>query len=275
MSRRTIALVAIVFVAVIGIGAVAAYTLVLQGDNVAPLGLDAAAPSAGAAATASAGAAVGGGSVVSSAAVAIRAEPQRPHPRPRRPSVRGRGGARGQLVGQRGRRGYRVRETLAQAQAESDAVGRSSGVTGVLTVTGSTGALSLASGKLAVDMTALHSDKAMRDNNLRGRGIQTDQFTSATFELAGPVALPASFGSTDVTLTLPGTLTLHGQARQVQVPVQARVDPDGRVVVAGSAPDRVRRLRDRRPERGRPDQRPGSRHARVPGRLRAGVTGAA
>jgi polyisoprenoid-binding protein YceI len=130
--------------------------------------------------------------------------------------------------------GYRVRETLLQQQADSDAVGRSTAVTGTLSVTGTSGALTLASGKLAVDMTALHSDKAMRDNNLRGRGIQTDQFTSSTFELSGPVALPAGFGSTDVTVTLPGTLTLHGQARQVQIPAQARVDPDGRVVVAGS-----------------------------------------
>jgi polyisoprenoid-binding protein YceI len=239
VSRRTIALVAVAFIAVIGIGAVAAYTLVLQGDNVAPLGLETAAPSAGAAATASAGAAApasgaaaspssvaavpSGGSATASAGAAAT------------PSA-GAAALAGSWSVSEGVAGYRVRETLAQAQADSDAVGRSSGVTGALTVTVSGGALSLAGGKLAVDMTALHSDKAMRDNNLRGRGIQTDQFTSATFELAGPVALPASFGSTDVTLTLPGTLTLHGQARQVQVPVQARVDPDGRVVVAGSVP---------------------------------------
>ncbi len=235
MSRRTIALVAVAFVAVIGIGAVAAYTLVLQGDNVAPLGLDTAAPSAGAAATASAGAAA-----TASAGVAATASGTASTPSTAAGTAAASSAGAAALTGSwsvnEGVAGYRVRETLAQAQAESDAVGRSSGVTGALTVTGSTGTLSLASGKLAVDMTALHSDKAMRDNNLRGRGIQTDQFTSATFELAGPVALPASFGSEDVTLTLPGTLNLHGQARQVQVPVQARVDADGRVVVAGSLP---------------------------------------
>jgi hypothetical protein len=97
----------------------------------------------------------------------------------------------------------RVRETFLQQQADTEAVGRSSGVTGGLTVEGSPGALALAAGSIEVDMTTLASDESRRDNQLRGRGIQTDTFPTSTVGLAGPVALPAEFGSADVGVTLP------------------------------------------------------------------------
>ncbi len=85
-------------------------------------------------------------------------------------------------------------------------------------------------------MTTLESDNGRRDSQLRGRGIQTDTFPTSTFELAGPAALPAEFGSADVDVTLPGKLTLHGVTRDVEIAAQARVEPDGTVVVAGSLP---------------------------------------
>jgi polyisoprenoid-binding protein YceI len=87
-----------------------------------------------------------------------------------------------------------------------------------------------------VDMTTLKSDKDRRDAQLRGRGIQSDTFPTSTFDLATPVALPADFGSTDVAVTLPGKLTLHGVVKDVTIDAQARLEPDGTVVVAGSLP---------------------------------------
>ncbi len=69
-----------------------------------------------------------------------------------------------------------------------------------------------------------------------GRGIQTDTFPTSTFEVTGPVALPAAFGSEDVDVTLPGRLTLHGVTRDVEMAAQARLQDDGTVVVAGSLP---------------------------------------
>ena len=85
-------------------------------------------------------------------------------------------------------------------------------------------------------MTTLESNEGRRDNQLRGRGIQTDTFPTSTFVLAGPVALPADFGSADVDVTLPGQLTLHGVTRDVEIAAQARLQDDGTVVVAGSLP---------------------------------------
>ncbi len=85
-------------------------------------------------------------------------------------------------------------------------------------------------------MTALQSDEGRRDNQLRGRGVQTDTFPTSTFELSGPVSLPADFGSADVAVTLPGKLTLHGVTKDVEIAAQARLEADGTVVVAGSLP---------------------------------------
>jgi polyisoprenoid-binding protein YceI len=219
MNRRSIALVAIAFVAVIGIGAAAAYTLVLQGDNVAPLGLDAAAPSAAAATPTAAAPSASAGAPTSGPGIAV-----------------GTGGLAGPWTVATGVAGYRVRETLLQQSADSDAVGRTEGVTGTLSVGGEPGALRLVSTQITVDMTTLHSDKDRRDGQLRGRGIQSDTFPTSTFDLATPIALPADFGSIDVAVALPGKLTLHGVIKDVTIAAQARLDPDGTVVVAGSLP---------------------------------------
>ena len=68
--------------------------------------------------------------------------------------------------------GYRVRETLLQQSADGDAVGRTEGVTGTLSVDGEPGALRLVSTQITVDMTTLHSDRDQRDGQMRGRGTR-------------------------------------------------------------------------------------------------------
>jgi polyisoprenoid-binding protein YceI len=217
MKTRRIAIVVIALVAVVAVGGIALYTTFLAGDNVAELGLDTPAPSAAVATPSSA----------ASSAVPSTAAP-------------GTSVATGDLAGPwtvaSGVAGYRVRETFLQQNAETDAVGRTEDVTGSLTVDGEAGSLRLVSTQITVDMTTLKSDKDRRDAQLRGRGIQTDTFPTSTFDLASPVALPADFGSTDVAVTLPGKLTLHGVVKDVTIEAQARVEADGTVVVAGSVP---------------------------------------
>ena len=223
MNSRRIAVIVVALVAVVSVGAIALYSTFLAGDNVAELGLNTPAPSETAAASAS--------SAPSASSASATADP-----------TAGAGGsvATGNLAGPwtvaSGVAGYRVRETFLQQNAESDAVGRTEGVTGSLTVDGEAGALRLVSTQVIVDMTTLTSDKDRRDGQLRGRGIQSDTFPTATFDLATPVALPADFGSADVAVQLPGKLTLHGVVKDVTIDAQARLDPDGTVVVAGSLP---------------------------------------
>ena len=223
-NRRLAVIVAVVaVVAVVAIGGLVASQLFLRGDDVPELGLDTPSPSAAVASEAP-----------SSAPVETPAASD-PGTATAAPSA-----AAGDLAGTwtiaEGEAGYRVRETFLQQQADTDAVGRTSGVTGTFAIEGTPGALALAAGSIDVDMTTLQSDESRRDNQLRGRGIETDTFPTSTFKLAGPVALPADFGSADVAITLPGTLTLHGVTKDVEMEAQARLQDDGTVVVAGSLP---------------------------------------
>jgi polyisoprenoid-binding protein YceI len=222
MSSRRLAVIIVVVVAIVAIGGIVASQLFLRGDQVPALGLDTPAPSG----------AVSSGAPSAPASAPASGEPAAVTAAP--------SAAAGDLAGTwtiaQGEAGYRVRETFLQRQADTDAVGRTSGVTGTFTVEGDAGALALTAGSIAVDMTALQSDEGRRDNQLRGRGVQTDTFPTSTFELAGPVALPAGFGSADVAVTLPGKLTLHGVTKDVEIAAQARLEADGTVVVAGSLP---------------------------------------
>jgi len=121
--------------------------------------------------------------------------------------------------------GYRVRERLASLSADSDAVGRTNGITGTATIAASGGAMSVTDATFTVDMTSLASDRQMRDNRLRRDGIETDVYPTSTFKLTQPVALPAnaaSGGPFDV--TLPGDLTLHGVTKAVDIPARAQLN---------------------------------------------------
>ena len=217
MTSRRIAVIAVALVAVVAVGGIALYTTFLAGDNVAELGLDTPAPSA----------AIATGAAASSAPAAPTLGPG---------AAVGGSDLAGPWTVAMGVAGYRVRETFLQQNAETDAVGRTEGVTGSLTVDGEAGALRLVSTQVIVDMRTLTSDKDRRDGQLRGRGIQSDTFPTATFDLATPAALPADLLAGDVTVELPGKLTLHGVVKAVTVAAQARLETDGTVVVAGSLP---------------------------------------
>lgn len=222
-SRRIVAIV-VALVAVVAVGGIALYGTFLAGDNVAELGLDTPAPSVAA----------------PSATAAATDAPAQPSASTRAPAATGAPAQTGDLAGPwtvtSGVAGYRVRETFLQQNAESDAVGRTEDVTGTVTVDGEPGALRLVSTQVIVDMTTLASDKDRRDGQLHGRGIQSDTFPTSSFDLATPVALPADFGRTDVAVTLPGKLTLHGVVKDVTIDAQARLEADGTVVVVGSLP---------------------------------------
>jgi polyisoprenoid-binding protein YceI len=128
--------------------------------------------------------------------------------------------------------GYRVREQLAFFQSPSVAVGRTSAVTGSIQVSG--GRLDQA--RIQADLRQLTSDQSRRDNAIRQRGLQSDQFPDATFELTQPIALPADLGTgRTVRADAKGRLTVHGTTREVTLPLQGRWSGDT-IQVAGSLP---------------------------------------
>jgi polyisoprenoid-binding protein YceI len=130
--------------------------------------------------------------------------------------------------------GYRVRERLGSISAPNDVVGRSPGVAGTVTIAG--GALTAA--EVTVDMTRLRTDVEPRDGRMRDEGLETARFPTASFRLRQAVPLGDVSGARVVELRLPGTLTLHGVSRPVDVPVQARWDGDSIQVAGGT---RIRR----------------------------------
>jgi len=120
--------------------------------------------------------------------------------------------------------GYRVREQLAFLQAPSDAVGRTSEITGSATITGTEDALSVSTASFTVDVQSLKSDQQTRDQRIQILGLESARFPTATFLLSTPVALPGDAASgVDLRLSLTGALTLHGTTRTVTIPVQARL----------------------------------------------------
>ena len=130
--------------------------------------------------------------------------------------------------------GYRVREKLAALPAKSDAVGRSTAVTGTVKVDGSGTALTASEARFEVDLTKLTSDESRRDNRIRTDGLQTNQFPKATFVSTKPIPLPAETASGQaVKATAEGDLTIHGVTKRVTIPLDVRVT-DGRGELVGS-----------------------------------------
>jgi polyisoprenoid-binding protein YceI len=127
--------------------------------------------------------------------------------------------------------GYRFDEELGGVGAQT-AVGRTSGVTGTMTVEGD----EVTAVDVEVDMTTLQSDEDRRDNAIRTRGLETDRFTTGTFTLTEPLALPDGVESGErVEASATGELTLHGVTQPATIDVEAELQDDAAVIV-GRAP---------------------------------------
>jgi polyisoprenoid-binding protein YceI len=125
--------------------------------------------------------------------------------------------------------GYRVEEELGGAGAHT-AVGRTPDVTGSLEIEGTT----ITAVSIEVDMTTLTSDDDRRDNSLGTRGLETQTYPTASFELTEPIQIGTTPAEVEVfEVDAVGQLTLHGVSREVTVPLQARWTGE-RIEVVGS-----------------------------------------
>jgi len=127
--------------------------------------------------------------------------------------------------------GYRVKEVLFGQ--DNEATGRTTSVTGGLTITGTT----VSKANFTVDMTTVSSDQAQRDNQFQNRIMDTADFPTATFELTSPI----NFGSEPaigkhITANATGKLTLHGTTKTVTFPVQAQRRDAQTIEVQGDIP---------------------------------------
>ncbi len=119
--------------------------------------------------------------------------------------------------------GYRVREKLAQLPASSDAVGRTTAITGGFDVSADGGSLVVRDTSFEADLTQLKSDQDKRDNRIRTMGLESDRFPTATFKASDAIQVPANVGTGEVyRTTVTGDLTIHGVTKRVTIPVEVQ-----------------------------------------------------
>ena len=126
--------------------------------------------------------------------------------------------------------GYRVNEVLLGQNAT--AVGRTSDVTGHLTIAGST----VTAAAFSVPMATVHSDKSQRDAQFDGRIMDVSQYPTGTFTLASPIDLaPLPAGGVIKDYPAHGRLTLHGTTRAVTFTLTAE-RKGSQIEVSGDIP---------------------------------------
>jgi polyisoprenoid-binding protein YceI len=126
--------------------------------------------------------------------------------------------------------GYRVNEVLVGQS--TTAVGRTTSVTGHLTIAGTTATAAT----FSVPMATVHSDKSQRDEQFDSRIMDVAQYPTGTFALTRPIDL-APLPATGVirSYTATGKLTLHGTTRTVTFTLTAERKA-GRIEVVGHIP---------------------------------------
>jgi polyisoprenoid-binding protein YceI len=126
--------------------------------------------------------------------------------------------------------GYRVNEVLAGQN--NIAVGRTSDISGTMTIKGST----VTAASFTVAMDTIKSDESERDAQFNGRIMDTAAYPTGRLTLTAPIKLaaaPAAGVIRDYHAT--GDLTLHGHTRAVSFTLEAE-RADGGIDVSGSIP---------------------------------------
>jgi polyisoprenoid-binding protein YceI len=125
---------------------------------------------------------------------------------------------------------YRVKETLFGQSAT--AVGGTTAVTGQFTLAGT----KVPTASFSVDMTKVSSDRSQRDDQFRGRIMDTADFPTATFVLTSPIDI-GSVPADGVVIKPQATakLTLHGTTKTITLTLIAE-RAGNTIKVNGSVP---------------------------------------
>jgi polyisoprenoid-binding protein YceI len=117
--------------------------------------------------------------------------------------------------------GYRVREKLAFLPAQSDAVGRTSQISGGATFSESKGTLTIAAASFDVSVDTLKSDRSVRDEKIHEIGLESNRYPTATFAISTPATVSASaLKGTVAHVSVTGTFNIHGTPRKETIPVE-------------------------------------------------------
>ncbi len=135
--------------------------------------------------------------------------------------------------------GLRINEKFIGGIAEHTAVGRTSGVTGSITIAGTT----ISQGSFTADLSAIvftdsppGLDVSNRKQAIQNQGLDLASYPTGTFKLTKPIDLGSiPKAGTQVTATATGNLTLHGVTKSVTFSLQAEI-VNGKIEVASTNP---------------------------------------
>jgi len=120
--------------------------------------------------------------------------------------------------------GYEIEELFGGESVKKTASAKTKELTGILTITDS----KITQAKITADLTQLESDSQRRDSIQETQGLETIKFKTATFEIKKPLDLGKVEKKKEISLEIPGDLTLHGVTNPVSFPVTAIWD--GKVI---------------------------------------------
>jgi len=135
--------------------------------------------------------------------------------------------------------GYRVKEQFINQPGPTEAVARTSKVTGGLLIVGSGASLKATRIHVSVDLASLQSQDTyasyqtyQRDFFIRSIYLKTDRYPNAEFD-ADSAAIPVGAESGPTALVASGRLTVHGVTKPVTAHLQVQLGGSN-VMVAGS-----------------------------------------
>jgi polyisoprenoid-binding protein YceI len=115
--------------------------------------------------------------------------------------------------------GFRAREKYLRLPVPSEVVGRTSVITGTMTI----GRSAILATAIAVDMRTLKTGDSQRDETLRtSRGPRWNEYPRGTFKLQRPIPLGRMQPGTIKKVGAKGVLRLHGVSRLVLYPLEVR-----------------------------------------------------
>ncbi len=150
-----------------------------------------------------------------SAAYPAATMPSASTPTPADTSAASSGGVKYVLVPGKSEASYTVREQLARLNLPTDAVGKTTAVSGQL-VLNADGTIDTANSKFTVDASSLATDSGMRDGYVKRNILQTDKFPEIVFVPTAISGLPSPLPqSGDVKYSLTGNLTIRDVTKPV------------------------------------------------------------
>jgi polyisoprenoid-binding protein YceI len=121
---------------------------------------------------------------------------------------------------------YRVREMLFGHDFPNDAIGKTSEITGGLTVDPSNGKIVGDGSQITINVASLKSDQPRRDKVLKTQAMETDKFPTVVLVPKTFVGLTAKPSAAPMTFDFIGDLTVHGTTRAIKWNVTAHSEGD-------------------------------------------------